>query len=231
MTRRSDRPAGRPRRRKKKQADESRRRYLILGAAAAGGLVLVGLVVVAWVLIKPRFETPKATAPQQFEVYNSPEEVFHVSLPKGWKVEPSGRKNQFKVTAEKGKATILIYESLTGSLMGDVAESANRGANVPDELLPVARVHDAKKPTVAEDYSNYQEDPAVTVETQYGKARRSTFTAKAGLTGKVRGYRATALGVSTSIMVLCTCPPEDWDTLEPAFAKVIASIGPGSAGG
>jgi hypothetical protein len=230
MTRRSDRPAGRPRRRKKKQADKSGRRYLILGAAA-GAVALVALAVVAVVVIRPRFTPPKVTAPEQYEVFNSPEDVFHVSLPKGWKLESGGLKHQYRVTAEKGTATIQVYESLTGSLLGDIAEAGNRDMKVPDELLAVSRVHEAKRQTVAEGYSDYREQPAVMVETQFGKVRRSTFTAKAGLGGKVRGYRATALGAMTSIAVVCTCPPEDWDTLEPAFARVIASIGPGAGGG
>src|SRR5262245_60063685 len=194
MTRRSDRPAGRPRRRKKNRASNSGRRYLILGAAAAGGVVLVALVVVVWVLLRPHFAAPKVTAPEQFTVYNSPEEDFHVSLPKGWKLEPSGRKGQYRVTAEKGPAAIQVYESLTGSLLGDIAGAGQRDANVPDDLLPVSRVHEAKRQTIAEEYRDYREEPAVTVETQFGKSRRSAFTAKTGLGGKVRGYRATALG-------------------------------------
>lgn len=203
---------------------------MILGAAA-GAVVLVIVVVVAGLLLRQRFATPKVTAPEQYAVYNSPEGVFHVSLPKGWTLESGGRKGQYRVSAEKGSATIQVYESLTGSLLGDIAESGNRGMTVPDELLPVSRVHEVKRQTIAEEYRDYREEPAVTVETQFGKVRRSAFTAKAGMGGKIRGYRATALGAMTSIAVVCTCPAEHWDTLEPAFARVIASIGPGAAGG
>lgn len=230
MTRRSDRPAARPLRRKKNQAGNSGRRYLILGGAV-GAVILVSLMIVAGIVLRQRFATPKVTAPEQYAVYNSPEEVFHVSLPKGWTLASGGPKGHYRVTAEKGGATIQVYESLTGSLLGDIAEAGNRDMKVPDELLPISRVHEVKRQTVAEEYRDYREEPAVTVETQFGKTRRSAFTAKAGLGGKVRGYRATALGAMTSIAVVCTCPSEDWDTLEPAFARVIAGIGPGAAGG
>jgi hypothetical protein len=203
---------------------------LVLGGAL-GAVALIALVVVAAVLLRPRLGPPKVTAPEQYAVYNSPEDVFHVSLPKGWKLESGGRKGQYRVSAERGAATIQVYESLTGSLLGDIAGAGQPDPNVRDEFLPVSRVHEIKQQAVSEEYGDYREEPAVTVETQFGKARRSAFTARAGLGGKVRGYRATALGTMTSIGVVCTCPPGDWDTLEPAFARVIASLGPGTAGG
>jgi hypothetical protein len=229
MTRRFDQPAGRPRRRKKNRAAKSRHWYLVLGGAL-GGVALVALVVVAVVLLRPRFGPQKVTAPEQYDVYNSPEDVFHVSLPKGWAEESGGRKGHYRVSVEKGGATIEVYESLTGSLLGDIAGAGQRDPNVRDELLPVSRVHEVKRDTFAEEYRDYREEPAVTVDTGFGKARRSAFNARAGLGGKVRGYRVTALGAMTQITVVCTCPPGDWDTLEPAFARVIASIGPGPAG-
>jgi hypothetical protein len=230
MTRRSDRPEGRSRRRNKKRAGKSGRGLLILGAAA-GAVALLALVIVVAVMLRQRLGPEKMTAPEQYVVYNSPEDVFHVSMPKGWKLESGGRKSAYWVFAEKGGATIKVYESLTGSLLGDIAGARQADPNVSDELLPVSRVHEIKQKTLADDYSNYREDPAVTVGTQFGKARRSAFTAKAVLGGKVRGYRATALGTMTQITIVCTCSPADWDTLEPAFARVIASVGPGTDGG
>src|SRR5262249_59371004 len=137
---------------------------------------------------------------------------------KGWQLQSGGRKSAYWVSAEKGGATIKVYESLTGSLLGDIAGAGQADPNVSDELLPVSRVHNMKQKTFAEEYSNYREDPAVTVETRFGKARRSEFTAKAGLGGKVRGFRATALGAITQISVVCICSPGDSDALAPAFA-------------
>jgi hypothetical protein len=230
MARQSDRRAERPRRRKKNRAGKSARGYLILGGAVAA-VTLLALVITGAFLLRSRFGPEKMTPPEHFVTYDSPEDVFHVSVPKGWKLESGGRKSTYWVSAEKGGATIKVYESLVGSLLGDIAGAGPLGPDVRDELLPVSRVHEVKRRTFAEEYSDYREEPAVTVETKFGKARRSAFTGRAGLGGKVRGYRATALGAMTQITVVCTCSPGDWDTLEPAFARAIASIGPGAAGG
>jgi hypothetical protein len=35
----------------------------------------------------------------------------------------------------------------------------------------------------------------------------------------------------TQITIVCTCSPDDWETLAPAFERVIASLGPGPASG
>jgi hypothetical protein len=227
MPRQTDELDERPRRRKKSRSKKSMTRYLIVGGAV-GGVALLALVILAVVLLWSRFGPEKMTAPDQYVIYNAPEDVFHVSLPKGWQFQYGGKKNLYWVSAEKGSAKIKAYESLVGSLMGDIAGAVQPDPNVDDELLPVSRVHEFKQKILAEEYSNYREEPAVTVETKYGKVRRSTFTARAELGQKVRGYRATALGALTQITVVCTCSPRDWDALEPGFARVVESVGPGS---
>ena len=229
MTRQIDEPEERPRRRKKSQSNKSMRNYLILGGAVAAVAVLAVVIVVVAVLWS-RFGPEKMAAPEQYVIYNTPEDVFHVSMPKGWGFKYGGRKDLYWVSAEKGSATIKVYESLVGSLMGDIAGAVQPDPNVDDDHLPVSRVHEFKQKILAEEYSNYREEPAVTVQTQFGKTRRSTFTAKAELGQKVRGYRATALGAMTQITVVCTCSPRDWDALEPAFARMIESVGPGKIG-
>jgi hypothetical protein len=229
MTRQTDQTEDRLRPRKKGRSSKSTRRYLILGGAI-GAVAVLGLVVGAVVLIWSAVGLMKATAPEHYAVYNSPEDVFHVSLPKGWKLESGGRKDMYWVSAERGFATIKVNESLVGSLLGDIAGAAQPDANVSDDRLPVSRVHEIKQRSVADEYSDYREDPAVTVETQFGKARCSAFTAREVAGRKVRGYRATALGTRTQVTVVCTCSPGDWGALEPAFARVIASVGPGTRG-
>jgi hypothetical protein len=32
----------------------------------------------------------------------------------------------------------------------------------------------------------------------------------------------------TQFDVICQCPPTDWENLQPAFNRVIASLGPGT---
>jgi hypothetical protein len=227
MARQSDQPAGRPRRRKKGRSGRSSRVYWIVGGAV-GGVALLALVIAAVVVLWPRLGPGKMTAPERYIAYDSPEDVFHASMPEGWRFQSGGRKGQYWVSAENGGAAVKVYESLAGSLLGDIAGAAQPDPNAGDELLPVSRVHEVKRKLLAEEYADYREEPAVTVGTGFGKARRSAFTARpAGLGGKVRGYRVTALGAMTQVTVVCTCSPGDWDALEPAFARVIASVGPG----
>jgi hypothetical protein len=218
-----DEPDDRPRRKKKGRSRSAAPNYWLWGGAAFGVLFL-GLIVGVVLLV--RLGPEKVAAPAQFSSYSPPEDQFQISLPQGgWKLDSGGKKNIGWVSAAKGSATIKAYESLTGSLLGDIAGAAQGGRNVGDDLLPVSQVHNFKKLSVAEEYTQYKEEAAVTVDSRFGKARRSVFTARDGLR-TVRGYRATALGPFTQITVLCTCAPSDWDTLEPAFAKVIASVGP-----
>jgi hypothetical protein len=230
MKRHSDQPSERPRRRTKSRPGKPGRGYLILGLAV-GAVALIALAVVGGVVLWSRAVPAKMTAPERYAAYNSPEDVFHVSVPRGWKIQSGGRKGMYWVSAEKGSASIKVHESLTGSLLGDIAGARQDDPNAGDEFLPVSRVHEVKREVVAEEYGSYREEPAVTVATQFGKARRSAFTARAGLGGQVRGYRVTALGAMIQITIVCTCSPGDWDVLEPAFERVIASVGPGPASG
>lgn len=222
-----DDPDDRPRPKKKKKKKPKPSNTPLIVGGVVGGVVLLALVVAGVFLLRPR-PAPKPTAPQSYAAYDSPDEVFHVSMPGGWKVKSSGLKGTGAIGAENGPANIKLHESLTGSLVGDIAGAAS-DPNAPDEYQPVSKVHEHKKPEVAEEYNGYTEKPATSVATGFGKARRSEFAGKAGLSGQVRGYRVTALGALTQITVVCVCPAGDWDTWEPVFAKVIASIGPGPA--
>src|SRR5436190_13361882 len=143
MTRQTDELEERPRRRKKSRSSKSMRTYLILGGAA-GAVALLALVIGVVVLLWSRFGPEKMTAPEQYVIYNTPEDAFHVSMPKGWGFKYGGRKDLYWVSAEKGSATIKVYESLIGSVLGDIAGAVQPDPNAPDEQLPVSRVHEFK---------------------------------------------------------------------------------------
>src|SRR5262249_60370019 len=136
MPRQSDETEDRSRRRKKSRSNKSLTRYLIVGGAV-GAVVLLGVLILAVVLLWSRYGPAKTTAPAEYVIYNSPEDVFHVTLPKGWKFQYGGRKDMYWVNAERGGATIKVYESLVGSLMGDIAGTVQHGRNAPDERPPV----------------------------------------------------------------------------------------------
>jgi hypothetical protein len=218
-----DEEEGRAGKRKKKQK-AGRNQLVFLGIASGVGLLLLGGIVLL-VVFFPRGK--KMTTPESFAGYNAPEGEFACLVPADWKLQEAGIKNTRSITVKKGSASILVRQSLAGSLLGDIAGAAERDGNVPDERLPVSRVHELKKASVAGEFSNYQEEAPTTVVTKgFGKARRSAFTSS-GTFGKKRGYRATVLANMISYDVICQCSEADWDVLEPAFAKVIASLGHG----
>lgn len=226
MNREADELDDRPRRRKKKkkppQGPNSKMiLYLSIGASMAI-IFLLGAGVLAAVLLTS--SSSKLTAPTEFEMYNSKEDVFHVELPKGWKTEGSGVRHAYWVEAKQGSASIKVEENARSSIMGAVDNNPNQS----DEELPVGRLHEFKRQQFGEGYSSYEEEPAVTVRTGFGKSRRSAFSGKVSGIRKYRGYRVTTLGIMTQITVVCTCPAGDWDMLEPAFARAIESLGPGS---
>jgi hypothetical protein len=91
----------------------------------------------------------------------------------------------------------------------------------------VARVHEFKRNQVTEQLVDYKEERAETVNSGFGPARRSAFSASGFLGRKVRGYRATALGHMVGYDILCQCPEADWEGMRPVFAHVIESLGSG----
>jgi predicted Zn finger-like uncharacterized protein len=221
--REEDEEEGRAGKGKKKQK-AGRNQLVVLGiASGVGFLVLCGIVLA--VVLMPRGK--KLTAPESFANYDAPEGEFACQVPAGWNLQEAGIKNTRSITVKKGSASIHIRQSLAGSLLGDIAGARERDADPSDERLPVSRVHDLKKAGVAEEFGNYQEEPPTTVMTKgFGKARRSAFTSS-GMLGKKRGYRATVLANMISYDIICQCSEADWAVLEPAFAKVIASLGHG----
>src|SRR5262245_57831833 len=110
MTRRPDQPAERPRRRKKSQPNKSIRGYIILGGVV-GAVAVLASVAAAVALLRQNAGSSKVTTPERYVSYSSPEDVFHVSLPEGWKIESGGRKTLYWASAEKGRATIKVHES------------------------------------------------------------------------------------------------------------------------
>jgi hypothetical protein len=226
--RREKRGVEEKRKRRKREKETKGSNMLLFAAIGFGGLVSLIMIGVVVYFIVQSSANSKLTAPDSFSFYESPEAVFHVEKPNGWKVTASGIKGHLAVTVEKSSASIQVSESLRGSLVGDIAGSRSRG-DEPDELSPVAAAHALKQKEFAEEYSRYEEEKPTFVNTHFGKVARSEFKAVKGL-GKVHGYRATALAGQTSFDIVCQCPEANWEMLRPAFERCIASIGPGTGG-
>lgn len=185
------------------------------------------------------------------------DKAFACDYPGGWKVtsgQPQGIASfaYFK----KGAAEISIDANLQGSLMADMMRSEqimaeNAGADfaggggggaipgmeqIPggaglgasDRRPPVERLHEAGKESFAEDKENYEEQGPAPLQSHLGDGRLSTFSYKAGgWSGKMKGYRATILASDKLFSVVCECPERDFNTIKPAFDRVLQSLKPG----
>jgi predicted Zn finger-like uncharacterized protein len=194
------------RKKKKKKKKQPSLRGLRIAGLAGGGVIALALLI--WVALKLTAGAPPVQPVTTWEKYGTEEGEFGFEYPADWRAKSYGP-----------SASITVKENLTGSLLGDIAGAANGGGPVDDDQLPVARVHEARRP---KDSKSYQEKPAKTVQTRIGKARRSAYA-----DGAKRGYRATVLLNQTALDVFCECKASDWETLRPAFEHVIESLGRG----
>ena len=216
-------PAEAPVRKKKKkkrkenQAPSRWPMLALMGGVGVVGLMLIGALV--WAFVNFAGGGPPAPPVADWAKFSTEEEAFGFEYPARWGAKGYGIRDRREAEVKGNSATITIKENLAGSLVGDIANAADAGRPVDDDFAPVAKVHDLRRP---QDSSSYKEEPAVTVMTRFGKARRSAYT-----DGSRRGYRATVLMRQTALDVFCDCRATDWDTLRPAFERVIESLGPG----
>jgi hypothetical protein len=169
-------------------------------------------------------------APASFASYNAKDGSFACEYPDGWETAGGGKGHQWaKFTS--GSAEIKVQTNITGSLMGDIAQARNQSAGIDqadEELAPVARVHQMEKEGFAEEIGGCEEQAPVVIKTGLGDARRSEFTTSGAFGGTIRGYRATMLSLDKRVRVVCQCSESDWENLQPAFDRVIVSVGPGT---
>jgi len=212
----SQRDGGRRKKRKKPTAPRWPLYAAIAGGGAFVGLLIIGLCIVGVVFGMKAIRGAPAEPVAEWDRFSTAENEFAFDYPKGWNVRAYGIKDKREVNVTNAGVSITVKENLTGSLVADISNAANQGKEVSDDLSPVAKVHETRKPEGA------KEDPAVTVTTKTGKARRSFYKS-----GGRCGYRATVLLHQTALDVFCECRESDWETLRPAFERLIESIGRG----
>ena len=165
-----------------------------------------------------------ATAPTSFTQFESKDKQVKFEYPEGWEVTASGGQGLLSHSVFKqGAAKIDVGCDLAGSLFAGPA-----GPRDPNQEPPVVRIHEMGLKTMKEDMSGYEEQPAQPIQAKVGEGRIAEFTAAGSFGGKIRGYRATALTRDRRVTVICTCPEKDWETLKPAFTRVISSLSQGS---
>lgn len=163
-------------------------------------------------------------APASYAAHEHKDGGWACDYPDGWSAESGGKKNSWgKFT--KGSAQIKLATDLTGSLMGDMASLGQKEGPATPEDYPVHKIHVADEAEIAKGYSDYKEQEPVEFSSGIGgSARKSEFTAAGGFGGPVHGYRATMLGRDKRYRVTCVCSESDWETLKPAFDKVLESF-------
>ena len=165
---------------------------------------------------------PAPTAYAPFELKDG---GWACDYPEGWSADGGGKKNSW-ATFAKGSAKIKLQTDVSGSVLGDMASLGQRQGPMEMDDYPVHKVH-MSDPEAGQAFGNYQEQEPLEFTNQVGGyGRKSEFTASGGLSGPIKGYRATFLTRDKRFRVTCTCNESDWANLKPAFDKVLESFRP-----
>ena len=153
-----------------------------------------------------------------FEAFEASDKSFTGQGPAGWEKGAGDAGGTIgRVVFAKGDAKIRVSSSAASSFMADAMKSG------PTPAVEVLHTKGLEK--LADYFSNPEPGPMKEMKSAIGDARYCEFTADGG---KTRGYRSTAVGPQRVIYVTASCPESDWETLKPAFSKVIDSIQNGS---
>lgn len=215
-----------------KSGDTQLPKWVIPTAIGVASIVAIGVLFGAGMLIRgamARTGGGGMEAPTEWSNYRNPAEKFSCVYPANWEMEGStsiGGGGASWVRFTSGEAKINIRESIAGGALSDIA-GVGADPNEEDEsMTPVAKLHEFRKESFAEGYSDVQEHSVTTIQSGMGDARRSEFTASQGFSGKLRGYRVTYISPRAQMNAVCECPEEDWEKAKPIFEKVIASVAP-----
>ena len=173
----------------------------------------------------------KAIVPTSYEAYNCKDGNFKISYPAGWQVQSSGKGRYASARFTSGKALISVKTSLAGSLFGSMAETGVLKVTHPNQPVrrsPVTSVHLMEKESFQENEGVEEEDP-MKIQTGLGEGQKSEFHGSNAFGAETHGYRVTTLSRDYRIRVVCKCPASEWESLQPAFDKVIESVGFGRA--
>ena len=159
-----------------------------------------------------------AEAVTSFEPFEASDKSVTGQAPVGWEKEMGDTGGTLaRINFTKGDAKIRIRADAGASFMAD----AMKNGPVP----VIEAMHEKGIKQLDEFVSNPEVMPAKPMKSPIGEARYSEFTADGGQT---HGYRSTAIGMQRVISVTASCPERDWETLKPAFSKVIGSLANGS---
>ena len=192
------------------------------------GVVVVGIVALTFALhnLKPKL----VPAPAAYKAYTALDGSFVCDRPVGWKTKEAGMPggSRAMVTFSSDKVIVEV-ESDASKLMIASASETNPLASTPfAKIAPlVQQMHEKDVQQWMDALPNFQEKPAAPYQSKFGDARVSEWTASKGNI-KLHGYRVTMAGTDRAITIFCLTPERNWTILEPAFQRIIESVGPGS---
>lgn len=195
--------------------------------AVLGG-VFVGIVALTFAMhnLKPKM----VPAPAAYKAYTALDGSFACDRPVGWKTKEAGRPGGTRamVTFESDKVVVEV-ESDASKLMTASSNETNPYAATPfAKVMPmVQEMHEKDVQQWMDALPNFKEKPAEPYESKFGDARVSEWTASKGNI-KLHGYRVTMASTDRQITIFCLTPERNWRILEPAFQRIITSVGPGS---
>lgn len=162
--------------------------------------------------------TPPAVPVASFTALEASDKSFSAQVPAGWETKSSDA-GATVATAQisQGAAIIRIVSDTASSFLGDAARNSPKP--------PMEVVHELKLKKLEEYFSSPQPGATKEMGSSLGPARYSEFTAA---NGQIKGWRCTILGPQRAFFITVSCPTTNWDTLQPAFSKVIASLQAGS---
>ncbi len=153
-----------------------------------------------------------------YEPFEATDKSVTGESPAGWEKEAGDTGGTLaRLNFTQGDAKIRIRADAGASFMAD----AMKNGPVP----VIDAMHEKGIKQLDEFVSGAEAMPAKPMKSSIGEARYSEFTADGG---KTHGYRSTAIGPQRVVSVTATCPESDWETLKPAFDKVIGSLQNGS---
>jgi hypothetical protein len=208
-------------------------------ALGIGVAIVVVACVLGGVFYKVMIPT-RVPAPTAYTTFVAPNKDFQINGPEGWDVvtaydvqgDSSSDSNVGGVKFKYSHAYIDVTTNSVVEIRNDIL--LNGAGAAPDALFGSLAAYEQKrsKGHVAGVLKNYQEKKMPRFASPMGEAAICEYTAdgpKIGFGPKVHGYRMTTVGPKVYALIDCQCPEADWQTLKPAFVKVINTIADGNA--
>ncbi len=192
------------------------------------GVVVVGIVALTFALhnLKPKL----VPAPAAYKPYTALDGSFVCDRPVGWKTKEAGMPggSRAMVSFSSDKVLVRVEADATKMMIANATETNPLASTPFAKIVPmVQKMHDQDMQQWVDALPNYKEKPAEPYQSKFGDARVSEWTASKGNI-KLHGYRVTMAGTDRAVSVFCLTPERNWKILEPAFQRIITSVGPGS---